>query len=85
MQPGDHVVCVKDDEYLLADQPEIGCPLIKGKVYTISAVCTGHPVLAVQVAEHPWLISVDGWYAHWRFRKLSRLTPETFLKESLNA
>ena len=70
---GQHVVCI-DNENFLIDSPVVeGQELEKNRVYTISAISTDYIDVAVQIAEHPFLVAVDGWYGHWRFRPLQKL------------
>lgn len=76
---GQHVVCV-DNENFLIDSPCLsGQTLEKNVVYTISAISTDYPQMAVQIAEHPFLVKEDGWYGHWRFRPLQKLKLEDFM------
>lgn len=76
---GQHAVCVDDQNFPHAG---LGSPVVKGKVYTISAInSVDFEIVTVQVAEHPWMIDCDGWYRHDRFKPLKPIKVEDFMKE----
>lgn len=76
---GQHVVCIDTANYLIGEK--VGAPeqLREGRVYTISALNAFGSIVAVQVAELPWLVDIDGWYGHWRFKPLQKLKVEDFM------
>jgi hypothetical protein len=85
MKPGDHVVLVDDDwtsspneksRLLWRHKPEI-FP-VRGTVYTVRLAIV-HPELGLHIKLEE--LSPNGDQPHWgahRFRKLNKLTPETF-------
>lgn len=82
MQPGDHVILVNDDWSTSKDwrirDGQIERP-VRGTVYTITHACMVAEKLHIELFELPeYNVGRARWSA-WRFRKLSRLTPESIL------
>ncbi|QIG74360.1 hypothetical protein EVC08_048 [Rhizobium phage RHph_N65] len=77
---GQHVVCIDTSNFLLAFEPVPGQELEAGRVYTVSAISLDYEAVALQVAEHPFLVEEGGWYGHWRFRPLQKLKVEDFMQ-----